>query len=748
MPAGIQPQVQIQTPDGGFLGLDTASEPTSLSLARSRRLHNIYQGKLRALTQRPGSVPVINPALGAAIKHLTQYPFKQSVSVGAAPTLSAVGDAASTLPSGTYYVRYTYVTDNGETEASAEVNVVVPPAVDNPTAAPSLTTATSGGSLPAATYFVVYTWVNSVGETQVSPEASIITSGSTSTITATMPTFPSGVTSVNVYISTSTGTQTRQGSTTTTSYTQSAALVSGAAKPASNTCIVAKLRVTVPAVPFHANKTRIYISTTTNTETLQGETTTTTFDRSTPLVSGAAYPTANTTSFRGELLATSSTSLYSFYNGKLNAATMTNALNSADIYDADFTNKALTNRKIIADGGSLKSYDGSAVANITPAANDGGSNPNNVLPDINAKGCKYVWTHNNYIFISPGTAELFYSKKDEFDYFPQTFYGLLNRLGDYVNGPGVSFDNVCFVPLRRGWNIISGTDSTNFTFQEYLNTINGVIAPRSIVGKITYPDGRQTIPYLSDDGVHEIVNVAVDSKSRYYGTRSLMKDKVDWAAYGFTEAEMTAAVAEYIVQWNMYLLQIKRGATQYVFGYDTRNEEWYGPWTGLTINSLIEWQGVVYFGGDDGRLKKFDATLNSDWTDMAKTVGTPVDYDRISGMIWFEDTGYPSMLDYYILRLKQYSLKASLDISIIHMRGTVEVQEALKNVYLVWDAGQWDNTAWANLDYTDLVSAPQRLSNKLKLPRQGFYFQIRLRNNRDEPVEIFGETLIGRTSGE
>jgi hypothetical protein len=78
----------------------------------------------------------------------------------------------------------------------------------------------------------------------------------------------------------------------------------------------------------------------------------------------------------------------------------------------------------------------------------------------------------------------------------------------------------------------------------------------------------------------------------------------------------------------------------------------------------------------------------------------------------------------------------------------VEVEQALQNSYLVWDVSEWDIAAWANLDYTDLVSAPQRLSTRLKLPKQAYYFQIRWRNNRDEPVEVYGESLIGRTSGE
>ncbi len=625
--------------------MDTASEPTSLDIARSRRLYNAYQGKIRALTQRPGSVPVISTALDDPIIHLTRYPYANSVAIGAAPTLTAVAGTA-TLPTDTYYVIYTYVTDNGETEASAEASQAI-----------------------------------TLGES---------------------------------------------------------------------------LHIVIPAIPYHANSINIYISNATTTETLQLNTTSLTTDITAPLITGIAYPTTNSTAFSNEILASSGTSLYSYYNGEFHEATMTNDLNSPDIYVADFTGinaGTLVNMKIIGDGGLLKQYDGNEVVDVTPAADDASPDPANVLTDINAKGCKYVWGHSQYVFVSPGTNEVFYSKRagqagsdNQFNYFPEVHFSILVHIGDYVNGCGVPFDNVQFIPMRKGWNVWEGTNFDDFDSSNYLNTINGVIAPRSI-DIITYSTGTQTIAYLSDDGVHEIFTSTIDTKGRQYATRSLMENKIDFSAYGFTEAEKESAISKYIVQYSMYLLEITRETTTYIFGFDTRNAEWY-IWTGLQINSFIEDAGIVYFAGDDGLLKKFDKDLNYDWTDISMTTGTPIDFDRISGFIWFEQTGYPSALDYYILRLKTYAVIASLDISIIYLQDLVEVAGVIQNSFLTWDISQWDVASRANLNYTDLVSAPQRLSHRLSLPKPGYYFQVRLRNNRSEPVELYSETFIGRPSGE
>lgn len=105
--------------------------------------------------------------------------------------------------------------------------------INYPATTPTLGTATTGGSLGAATYYVKYTWVTAAGESTPSPEASVVvpTGTSTNTVTVTLPSFPSGVTKANIYISTGTGTETLQGNATSTAYTQSAALVSGAALP-------------------------------------------------------------------------------------------------------------------------------------------------------------------------------------------------------------------------------------------------------------------------------------------------------------------------------------------------------------------------------------------------------------------------------------------------------------------------------------------------------------------------------------
>lgn len=95
-------------------------------------------------------------------------------------------------------------------------------------------TQVAGGALGATTYYVTYTWYDSTyGETKESPEVSLAVSSSFF-LRVTVPAIPNGVEGWRAYVSTSTGTEKLEATTTTGSrtWTQSAAL-SGVTDPPS-----------------------------------------------------------------------------------------------------------------------------------------------------------------------------------------------------------------------------------------------------------------------------------------------------------------------------------------------------------------------------------------------------------------------------------------------------------------------------------------------------------------------------------
>lgn len=623
------------------LGLNNAVQPTSLKKGMYLLMKNAYQNKSGSNAKRPGSAPYTNAALGNPIKHVTEYRSPMAVSVGVAPVLSSVTAGASTLPTATYFVRYTFVTLTGETEASAQA---------------------------------------------------------------------------------------------------SRAIVLGKT-----------LRIVIPTLPAHVFAAAYYISTSSNTETLQFTTNATTYDLTVPLVSGASYPTVNTTlAIKGELLASSGTDLYVLYEGSppnyFSSITMTNALVTSDIYTVAFKNLALTSILFITDGGSVKKYNGSAVSNITPAADDASPAPVNHLAALNSLAPIYCWVFKGFLFISTGDDSAWHSKLFEFDYFPSTFTTRYVRNNDQITGCGVPFGEVCLIPMRSGWGITTFSESvsTLMTGNQFLNTKSGSISPRAIQ-KVNYPDGTQTIVYLSVDGVYEIYDTGfIDSGigSRNLSTRALMKDKVDFNSYGFTEAEKQAATGAFDSTLNIYILNIARASTKYAFVYDVRNREWY-LWDGLDNNVTIRYNDYLFYGGDSGYLYNFDDTLATDYTNYARTTGTIVDWDCYTDMIALEDTGYQSYLDYLLVWAKSYSTPSTIDVTIVAFDSTTSIDNAVLDQYLIWDEGTWDNAVWANLDFTSKVIAPPRILVKKK----SVYFQIRFRNPRDELVELYKYKLIGRVSG-
>lgn len=101
-------------------------------------------------------------------------------------------------------------------------------------------TSTSGGSLTGATYYVRSTWVTNSGETLAATETSLAVASNKVLNVAAPSSAPTGAIGWNVYVSTATGTETRQNGNTpvatgTAWVEPTSGLVSGAALPGANT---------------------------------------------------------------------------------------------------------------------------------------------------------------------------------------------------------------------------------------------------------------------------------------------------------------------------------------------------------------------------------------------------------------------------------------------------------------------------------------------------------------------------------
>lgn len=437
--------------------------------------------------------------------------------------------------------------------------------------------------------------------------------------------------------------------------------------------------------------------------------------------------------------------LYSTASPLWTAQTMTNPLNSSDFYGAGFTDALSTSVVFITDGGSLKQHAGSEVKTIAARVNDASPAPANILATtLNAKGMKYCWVYQSHVFVSDGTDTVWYSKRFYYDYFPEVQFQRFVQENDYVTGPGVAFNNALLIPMRKRWGVMTGTNFDDFRGNQFLNTTNGCIAPRSIQ-RITYPTGLQTIAYLSDDGVYEIYDTGYqETGSRQYSTRSLMTDKVDFTGLNIAEADMKNAVGYYDSRLWLYFIYFPGVKLTYVL--DVRNGEWY-PWDGIEINALMRYGNTLFYTGVNGVLRKFDPLLFSDWTDAAKTAGVPVAFERFSPLISAELTPGSTYWDEYILETKNYGgVTSTIDVEVAFSDITESAASLVTgSPTFVWGVSKWGIVAWAtaSAQYTEFVSEP----SPLLFHKKARYVQVRWFNNKDEPVEIYREKWRGRLSG-
>jgi hypothetical protein len=127
---------------------------------------------------------------------------------------------------------YVYASDVGNIYVDPTTRAVTEVAA--PTVAPTVEAAAGTSGLAAAAHYVKYTWYDGVRETTPSP-AGTVTPEAGQNINVTLPAFPVASWTARIYIGTVADSETLQGEATTTSYVQDSALEAGAALPADNT---------------------------------------------------------------------------------------------------------------------------------------------------------------------------------------------------------------------------------------------------------------------------------------------------------------------------------------------------------------------------------------------------------------------------------------------------------------------------------------------------------------------------------
>ena len=175
----------------------------------------------------------LTPNCTYSLNKITATVYEIAAPTQSAPTTSSTGGS---LAGNTYYYVVTSETSIGQSTASGQQAITSD--TDSPPTNGALTS-TSGGTLAATTDYVRSTWVTASGQTTGATETSLAVAADYVLNVAAPSSPPANATGWNVYVSTTTGTETLQNSSpigTTTAWVEpTTGLVAGSSLPSSNT---------------------------------------------------------------------------------------------------------------------------------------------------------------------------------------------------------------------------------------------------------------------------------------------------------------------------------------------------------------------------------------------------------------------------------------------------------------------------------------------------------------------------------
>lgn len=435
------------------------------------------------------------------------------------------------------------------------------------------------------------------------------------------------------------------------------------------------------------------------------------------------------------ILVTSGNKLYKYDNGAF--VEVGSGLNTNNIDYAQFKDGNGKEVLIVTDGTQLKAFNGATLEAVTPSANDASPLPANDLANINTKGIKGCLVHNTRLVVWDGSDTIWHSKIGYHDYFPQVDFQRFVRENDKVQ-TCVTYKGALLVFMRRHIGVLFGQDRDNWQ-QDFLDTGSGLLAPRT-VRTVMFPDGRQEVFYVSDDGVNSVymINTLNLDNSARYSTKNISKNLINWQALGVSKDEWRNAVAHFYN--GQYWLIYPKGTEYKGLVYDTSLEQWF-PIDNIKARYFYHDENELYYVGNEGHLKVLRDAYYTDWDDKAKTTGTPINFYWYSKLMTPKLTGFDHFWDVLMVEAKQFPVHSTLDVEVNTQRDQYSGPSVLKTAVFVWGQTKWGESEYANPKLTDNVNNAKRLRTFTK----GQYAQVKLSNNRDEPAEIYGLRYEVRT---
>ncbi|MEH7481481.1 hypothetical protein V7157_10490 [Neobacillus drentensis] len=425
-----------------------------------------------------------------------------------------------------------------------------------------------------------------------------------------------------------------------------------------------------------------------------------------------------------EFLSVSNNKLYKDNNGTLTAITGT--LTSNNLKLMTYKDRSINDATVIADGGKLKVYNGTAVSEVTPRTPNTSEQTNPGLNDlanltnfrtfalkkdrIFAAAHPTVKNRVSYCYFDP------YLGYGVYDYFPATyFFDVATEDNDEIVELKVFRDLLVILCKKSVWALRGDGVTLNDNEVFKINVPIGCIAPNSV------QEVGNNLFYLGDDHVYSIFATDRDFVSGQivsYKVAPILK------SIGLTDK----ALATSVFFDNKYWLSFPNGLT---LVYDTMLENW-TKFTNIKANSFLIRDGVLYFSSNTGYIYRFNENKFSDDGQpincMIKLkildLGTPINKKKFRRLwvIQKQFDAYNSSFQIKVLidQSNLIDLTALSDSSGSNEQGT-------------WDTSDWDESMW---------DTTETLLNKYRVREKGKDIQFQVFNNNvDEPLSIIGFIL-------
>jgi hypothetical protein len=415
-----------------------------------------------------------------------------------------------------------------------------------------------------------------------------------------------------------------------------------------------------------------------------------------------------------EFLVVSGNTLFKDTGSLLVSATMTNSLTTPNVKMITYNDRNMNDVVLIADGGKLKTYNGTEVKEVTPHILTGGepTDPGqNELANLTAVrtivingGRIYLCGHptnKNRVSFSHIDPLLGYGV---YDYIPSThFFDLAVDDNDEIIDLIVFRGAVIVFCKRSVWAIYgNGRTADDYEIIQ-INVPTGCISPGSItrVGNAIF--------YLSDTHVY-----ALTSTEKDYISSNIISENVEKTLLPISLSDKAQATG--IEYENRYYLSFPDGTTVV---YDNLLDNW-TVFTNIKAKSFLNRSGVLYFAGS--KLYQFDKTL---FQDDGVAIFTRLVFKNMDFGFAVQDKKFRRMW----VVAKQYEAPSSTyNISAIIDYVTVNITDIQTDQSFVWGESNW-GALWG---FKDVVR------NELQLGKRGTQFQLIITHNSvDQPFTFY-----------